>query len=113
MQTDPLSIETQAPSAGTRILKLIGPLTLQTIFAFREQLRSEETPLTIVDLSQTPYMDSAGMGELINFYVHSQKNGRRLIVAAPNYRVIELFRLTRVDSLITIAASLEEAQSLA
>jgi len=57
-------------------------------------------------------MDSAGMGVIINFYVSCQKNGRKLIVCGLNYRVIELFKLTNVDTLITIVDDLDEAEAL-
>ncbi|MBT9332139.1 STAS domain-containing protein [Paracidobacterium acidisoli] len=113
MSNEPLTIETaEGSTEATRILTLAGPLILSNIFDLQEDLRNHPAPTTIIDLSQVPYMDSAGMGVLINFYVSCQKHGRRLIVVAPNYRVIELFRLTRVDTLITIAASLEEAKAL-
>jgi len=36
----------------------------------------------------------------------------KLIAAGANYRVVELFKLTHVDSLIPMAATAEEAESL-
>jgi anti-sigma B factor antagonist len=57
-------------------------------------------------------MDSAGMGAIINYYVSAQRRGHKLIAAGLNFRVIELFKLTHVDSLIPMAATAEEAESL-
>jgi anti-sigma B factor antagonist len=110
MQKEPLRLQISTDSkTGARILQLDGPLVLGNFFDFQQKLRKEEAPLTVIDLTAVPYMDSTGMGELINFYVHCQRLGNGLIIVAPNDRVIELFRLTRVDTLLTIVPSLAEA----
>jgi len=51
------------------------------------------------------------MGSLINYYVHCEKNGITMIVAGVSSRVMELFRLTKVDTVISLAGSVEEAES--
>jgi len=108
---DPLTIERlDGASDETRILRLIGPLTLPNLFEFQALLRSETPPLTIVDLAGVPYMDSAGMGALIAYYVASQKRGAKLAAVGVNYRVLELFKLTHMDGLIPTFASVEEAE---
>ena len=53
------------------------------------------------------------MGAIINYYVSCQRHGRKLIVAGVNPRVMELFRMTKVDALLTLASSVAEAESLA
>jgi anti-sigma B factor antagonist len=110
VEKEPLRLQISTDSkTGARILQLEGPLVIGNFFEFQQKLRNEEAQLTVIDLSGVPYMDSTGMGELINFYVHCQRQGNGLIVVAPNYRVIELFRLTRLDTLLTIVPSLAEA----
>jgi anti-anti-sigma factor len=75
-------------------------------------LRQGLPPLVaILDLSEVPYMDSAGMGAVINYFVHCEKNGITMIVAGVSSRVMELFRLTKVDTVISLAGSVEEAES--
>ena len=54
-------------------------------------------------------MDSAGMGLLMNHYVHCQTRGVRLIVAGSSSRVLDLFKITRVDTVLPLVASVEEA----
>ena len=44
------------------ILKLSGPLTISTMFGFQNELRAVKTNVLIIDMSETPYMDSAGLG---------------------------------------------------
>jgi anti-sigma B factor antagonist len=111
----PLKIEQeQGKAPGTLILRLTGPLTLLNIFDLQAFLRSAApTPLTILDLTDVPYMDSAGMGVVVNFHVHCQNKGGRLIAAGVSPRILELFKITRVDKVIAMAATSEEAEALA
>src|SRR5271170_4127314 len=113
MQHETLTVEVVAgKSEGTRIVRVAGPLVLPNFFPLKAELEKEHTPVTILDLSDVPYMDSAGMGAIINYYVSAQKRGYKLIAAGSNYRVVELFKLTHVDSLIPMAATVEEAEEL-
>ena len=41
-------------------MKLSGPLTLQTLFEFQDAGRKETSKPVVVDLTNVPYMDSAG-----------------------------------------------------
>jgi anti-sigma B factor antagonist len=108
-----LAVEVVAgKSEETRIVRLTGPLLLNNFFALKAELEKEHTLVTIIDLSAVPYMDSAGMGAIINYYVSAQRRGNKLITAGANYRVVELFKLTRVDSLIPMAVTIEEAEAL-
>jgi anti-sigma B factor antagonist len=102
----------EGKTPGVEIIYLTGPLTLRNLFAFQDDLRgSPPCANTIFDLSAVPYLDSCGMGALINHYVHCQKCGCKLIVAGVNRRVLELFRMTKVDTIIPMAASVAEAES--
>ncbi len=108
-----LSIEMQdGTKAGTRILRLAGPMTLRNIFTFQAEVRSVELPpVVILDLSGVPYMDSAGMGTIINFYVHCENKKTRMIASGVSARVMELFKMTKVDSVISLAESVEAAEA--
>ena len=109
----PLTIERkEGKTAGTLIFRLNGPLTLRNIFDLQSQLRSAEPPaVTIFDLTDVPYMDSTGM--VVNHYVRCQSKGVMLIVAGVNPRVFELFKLTKVHTVIPLAATVEEAEASA
>jgi anti-sigma B factor antagonist len=90
-------------TSGTRIFRLAGPLTLGNLFDFQAALRTEPQPRTTgLDLSEVPYMDSAAMGTIVNYYVHCQKEGTALVVAGISSRVMELFKLTKVDTVIPL-----------
>jgi anti-sigma B factor antagonist len=112
---DPLTIERTAGSAaGVEIIRLTGPVTLRNLWDLQSELRKAPPQrLTILDLSGVPYMDSAGMGAVINHYTHCVGKGTKLIVAGVSSRVLELFKLTCVDSVIPMAATVDEAESRA
>ena len=111
----PLTIERkEGNSSGTVIFRLSGPLTLRNMFDFQSMLRSgEPPPVTIIDLTGVPYMDSSGMGMIINYFVRCQGKGVKLIAAGVSPRVIELFKLTKVDTVIPITATVEDAEAKA
>jgi anti-sigma B factor antagonist len=111
----PLKIDREeGKAAGTLILRLAGPLTLRNIFDLQSQMRAAQaTPVTILDLTEVPYMDSAGMGVVVNYHVHCQNRGGQFIAVGVSPRILELFKITRVDSVIRMTATVEEAEALA
>jgi anti-anti-sigma factor len=110
---DPLAIERKEGKApGIAIFQLTGPVTLRNLFDLQTQLRSGDLPrASVLDLSGVPYMDSAGMGALMNYYTHCQNKGVKLILAGVSSRVMELFKMTRVDTVMAFAPGVEEAQA--
>jgi len=113
MQNEPFSFETLPGQVGsTRIVRLTGPLVLQSIFDLQNALAAEHPPATIFDLSGVPYMDSAGIGVITNCYVSAANRGHKVIVAGTTPRVLNLFKITRVDTIIPMAASVEEAEAI-
>lgn len=96
---------------GIEILSLAGPFTLGNMFQFQRDLQEIHPPFLIFDITQVPYMDSAGLGLLVNFYVSAQKNGRRMAVAGASPRIKTMFEMTRVDSLLRLFPSTEQAEA--
>ena len=83
------------------------------IFGLQNELAKEHAPVTIFDLSGVPYMDSAGLGVIINYYVSAKRRDHKVIVAGTCSRVLELFKLTHVENIIPMTATLEEAEAQA
>jgi anti-sigma B factor antagonist len=96
---------------GIEILSLTGPFTLNNIFQFQRDLQEIHPPFLIFDIAQVPYMDSAGLGLLVNFYVSAQKNGRRMSVVGATPRVRTLFEMTKVDGLLRLYPTAAEAEA--
>ncbi len=111
MQQESLKINaSQGKSSDTRILTFEGPIVLSSLFAFQAELRKENPPLTILDLSGVPYMDSSGMGAIINYYVSAQKNGRKMVLAGVNERIYALLELTNTTKLLKVVPTVADAE---
>jgi anti-anti-sigma factor len=110
----PLTLEhREGKLPGTRIVVLNGPLTLRNIFELQTLLRTPPEPtLSILDLSSVPYMDSAGMGLIVNHYVHCQALGNRMVAVGVSPRVMELFKITRVDTVVPRAKTVDAAEAI-
>ena len=106
--------DTQGAHEGERILQLNGPITITTLFGLRDILRAENTAKTVIlDFSQVPYMDSAGVGAIVNAHVSCLNSGRRLVLVAVQDRIRTLMKVTRVEEVLTVYPTLQEAQAAA
>ena len=63
----------------------------------------------VVDLSQTEYVDSAGLGTLVLLNKEARAAGGCLVLAGLSDHVRDLLRLVRLDEVFTIAATVEDA----
>jgi anti-sigma B factor antagonist len=111
MSSEKLDFE-QLPSTDpdVHIYKLRGPLVLGNMFAFQNVLRAD-TASAILDLTDVPYLDSAGLGIVINSYVAHQKAGRKLLIVGANERVTTLFKVTRLENVFEVYPTVEAATS--
>ena len=96
---------------GTTILKLSGPLTISTMFGFQNELRAVKSEVLIIDMSETPYMDSAGLGLIMNAHVSAADRGGKLLLAGVNDRVKSLFEMTKVQAVLKSFPSVAEAEA--
>jgi anti-sigma B factor antagonist len=92
------------------IYSLHGPLTLTNLLIVQEALRSTASVL-VLNIADVPYVDSAGVGALVQAFVKRKKQGQRLVLVAPNETVQKLFKLTGVNDLLEVAPTLEAARS--
>jgi anti-anti-sigma factor len=117
----PFSIERkEGKSSGTVIFRLSGPFTARDMYGsltpvgLRNMLDFNSMPneappvVNILDLTEVPYMDSAGLGIVVGHYVSCHRKGIRLIAAGLSPRVRELFQMTRVDTTIPMTTTVEE-----
>jgi anti-anti-sigma factor len=99
--------------AGTTVLTLEGPFTLGNMFKLQADLRTMKPECLIIDLKSVPYMDSAGLGVIMNYYVAAQSGKRKFFVVGVNDRIRALLEMTKVDAVLQICDSVEAAQALA
>lgn len=93
------------------VLTLQGALTLGYIFVLQPQLQVLDADLLVVDCTALQYMDSAGLGVLVNFYVSQSNQGRKVALVGVSDRVWAIFQSTRVDQFFPRFATVEEAES--
>jgi anti-sigma B factor antagonist len=112
MRDENLVIEEVPSRAGQRVLRLTGPLVLNSFFAFQTLIREDETEMLILDFSAVPYIDSAGIGAMVTGYVHRQKAGRSLLLVGVQPRVRTALQVTKVEQFFRFADALPAAASV-
>jgi anti-sigma B factor antagonist len=111
MDNLPLNIDTHPGSkSGQVVMALNGPLTLFNLFNFQNALRAEKSPVLILDFSGVPYMDSAGLGAIVNAHVSCANGSRKLALSALPERVLKMIQISRVDQVLAIFPTLAEAE---
>lgn len=96
---------------GARILKVSGPLTLQTLFDFQDISRKEAAKPVIVDIGDVPYMDSAGLGAVISLFASCQRTHRGFGITGLSERIRTLFEVTHCDGLLPCFDSIDAADA--
>jgi anti-sigma B factor antagonist len=103
------SIQTR-PDA-VRTLRLTGPFTLKDVFDFQAVMRAGTDPVTIIDLTEVPYMDSASLGAIMGAHVLCQKNGRQYALVGVSDRLKMLFEVGGVDKLLVMYPTAQDAEA--
>lgn len=109
MQDKPLEIERIEDLPGATVLRIHGPLLLGNFFPLQNMVRSDSAPLLILDLTDMPYIDSAGIGCLVGAHVSRENSGRKLVLVGANERLQTSLKVTKVDNLFTTSATVEQA----
>lgn len=108
--TDPLVVERFAgEAAGQGVLCLRGPLTAENLLPFQHAIRREDSPTVVLDFSDVPYVDSAGLGSLVSAYISRHKSGGKMALSGINDRVLKLLEITKTDSIFLIFPTVEGA----
>jgi anti-sigma B factor antagonist len=107
---DQTLIITESGSDGgpSKILKLQGPLLISNMFDFQSKVRSTPAPTLILDLTEVPYMDSAGVGVLVGAHVSRDKDGRKLLLVGVTQRVRQTLQVTQVERFFTFLDTVPE-----
>jgi len=109
----------QGKAPGTVIFRLSGPFTARDMYGSLSPLALRNTfeapPETgdpgvhILDLTEVPYIDSAGLGLIVSHFVRCQNNGTRLIAVGVSPRILQLLEMTKTDNLFPMLPTIEEA----
>ncbi len=61
-----------------------------------DELLSKDQKRVLLNLAKVPYIDSAGLGEIIRCFTAARKAGGNLKLVAPNQRLIDLLTITKL-----------------
>jgi anti-sigma B factor antagonist len=92
-----------------RVFRLSGPLTLDTLSPLQNALRIETANTLFLDLTDVPYIDSAGLGSLVSACVSCNKAGRQFVLSGVQPRVRRVFHIAGVDRLFVIFDNIQDA----
>ena len=74
-------------------------------------LEEEDDPKKLVlDIQEVKYIDSTGLGILIGIKRRLTENGGRLVLVLSEQRILQLFTITGLSNIFTIASDREEAE---
>ena len=98
-------------SPDVTVFRLKGPFVLGTMFELQSMLRGPGLKGVIIDLSEVPYIDSAGLGVLLGHWSHTQRNGFKYALVGMSARVRTIFEITHTDTVLPIFATQAEAEA--
>jgi anti-anti-sigma factor len=105
-----LSFETQETSqSGVETIALTGGLTLETVAEFNAKLREDPSPVLLLNFAKVEWLDSAGVGSLVQLLVRRAKGKGALALAGLSPRNRGVLQVANVLNLFSVFPSVEEA----
>ena len=96
------------------IMELTGDVDLHQAAALRNnilEIMQQKPPVTIINLSEVPFMDSSGLATLVEALQLSRRFGGKLKLVGIHKRVRSIFEIARLDTIFELYES--EAEALA
>ena len=105
-----LKLETQdSPQPTVKIIALVGGLTLETVAGFNATLREETSPSILLNLAKLEWLDSAGVGALVQLLVRRAKGKSALALAGLTPRNNGVLEVAHVLNLFSVFPTAEDA----
>jgi len=109
MQPARLDLERQPASNGQQmVIRLDGKLSLETVHSFIQTLRPEPATHLILDMSGVSFLDSAGVGALVQVFVHRRNAGKSFAVAGLTKQGHAVMQVAGLTKLLPMYSSVEE-----
>ena len=105
-----INVEAGTEDEKYHVLRLVGEVDAYTVGEFRDALAGiEDVHWLIVDLSEVPFMDSAGLGALIGGIRRVREAEGDVAVVSTTAGLNRLLHTTGFDRIVSVTESLEEA----
>lgn len=95
-------------------LKVTGEVDVYTVEKLKDQLiplTEEKGQIIEVDLANTTYLDSTGLGVFINAYKSSEEHESTLKLVHVKDRILRLFTVTGLHKIMEISTDEEQGES--
>lgn len=104
-------LEIQVEDAdGYTVCRPVGELDAYTVSSFRDALgRLASSPKLLIDMSEVPFVDSAGLGALIGGIRRTREAGGEVAVCCNRPTLVRLLHTTGFDRIVTVAETIEDA----
>jgi anti-sigma B factor antagonist len=104
-------LEIQVEDAdGYTVCRPVGELDAYTVSSFRDALgRLASSPKLLIDMSEVPFVDSAGLGALIGGIRRTREAGGEVAVCCNRPTLVRLLHTTGFDRIVTVADTMEDA----
>jgi anti-sigma B factor antagonist len=97
-------------AAGYTVCRPVGELDAYTVGQFRESLGDLATAgRLVIDLSEVPFMDSAGLGALIGGIRRAREAGGQVAVSCSRPTLTRLLHTTGFDRIVPVTESIDQA----
>lgn len=104
-----LEIQVEQPGPYS-LCRPVGELDAYTVGEFREALSGLATSSRLlIDLSEVPFMDSAGLGALIGGIRRAREAGGDVAVACSRPTLTRLLHTTGFDRIVSVTETVESA----
>jgi len=95
---------------GYTVCRPVGELDAYTVGQFREALAElASRPKLLIDMSEVPFVDSAGLGALIGGIRRAREVGGDVAVCCNRPTLVRLLHTTGFDRIVTVTDTLQEA----
>ncbi len=111
MQPPKLDIAQIPTSNGTMVAQLTGKLSLETVSVFLQELRQVEAAKLILNMSGVAFLDSAGVGALVQLFVHRKSKSQKFALAALTPQGVAVMQVSGLVKLLPTFPTVEEASA--
>jgi anti-sigma B factor antagonist len=105
-----LNIQQDETADGFVICRPVGELDAFTVSQFRQTLSElASSARLVIDMSEIPFVDSAGLGALIGGIRRTRELGGDVAVACDRPTLVRLLRTTGFDRIVSVTETVEQA----
>ena len=111
MQPAKLDIAQIPSTTGTVVAQLTGKLSLETVSGFLQELRPVIADKLVLNMSGISFLDSAGVGALVQLFVHRKSKSQKFALAALTPQGVAVMQVSGLVKLLPTFATVEEASA--